>query len=361
MSAFDPKQTSALVQLIAQNTMHAVLGRKEMATKEIEVAVVGGGIGGLAAAISLRRAGLQVSPNASRVLHRLGLADELAKLGVRPLAVRFVDQRDHVEAEFDNGANVTAGVLIGADGIHSTVRESLFGLASPHFTGCMAYRGLVPTDRIKHLDVEVNAQIWMGPGKHIVIYYVAAKRLLNFVGIIEQDTWTRESWTDRGDVKDLRAAFVGWDPNLRAIIDAIDETFIWGLFDRAPLPRWSVGRVSLLGDACHPMLPFMAQGAAQALEDGATLTACLKKYSDVVEALRRYEALRLQRATHIQGMATVNKTRFHLPDGPAQRERDAKMAEGGTDWSIKAIAWIYGYDSAGAADTGDLGLPPWAN
>jgi len=214
MSAFDPKRTSALVQLIAQNTMHAVLGRKEMATKEIEVAVVGGGIGGLAAAISLRRAGFdvhvyeqsramrevgagpQVSPNASRVLHRLGLADELAKLGVRPLAVRFVDQRDHVEAEFDNGANVTAGVLIGADGIHSTVRES---------------------------------------------------------------------------------------------------------------------------------------------------------------------ALRLQRGTHIQGMATANKARFHLPDGAAQRERDAKMAEGGTDWSTKAIAWIYGYDSAAAVDTGDLGLPPWAN
>ena len=406
-----------------------------MANKEIEVAVVGGGIGGLAAAISLLQAGLdvhvleqsramrevgaglQVSPNASRVLHRLGLADKLAKLGVRPSAfhqrrwqdgrtllktpladavvnafghphyqshrgdvlamlvaafpserlhtghrlARFVHQSDCVEAEFDNGTNVTAGVLIGVDGIHSTVRESLFGLTSPHFTGCMAYRGLVPTDRIEHLDVEVNAQIWMGPGKHIVVYYVAAKRLLNFVGIIEQDTWTRESWTDRGDVKDLRAAFVGWDPNLRAIIHAIDETFIWGLFDRAPLPRWSVGRVSLLGDACHPMLPFMAQGAAQALQDGATLTACLKKYSDVVEALRRYEALRLPRATHIQGMARANKIRFHLPDGSAQRERDAKMAEGGTDWSIKAIAWIYGYDSAAAVDTGDLGLPPWAN
>ena len=117
----------------------------------------------------------------------------------------------------------------------------------------------------------------MGPGKHFITYYVAGKRLLNIVGIAEQNTWTGESWTDHGDVKDLRAAFTDWDPNVRAIIETVDETFIWGLFDRAPLPRWSVGRVTLLGDAAHPMLPFMAQGAAQALEDGASLTTCLSK------------------------------------------------------------------------------------
>jgi salicylate hydroxylase len=359
-------------------------------------------------------AGLQVSPNASRILHRLGLADELAKLGVRPLAfhqrrwqdgrtllktplaeavvkafgyphyqshrgdmlamlvaafpserlhtghrlTRLVDRGDCVETEFENGDRVTAGLLIGADGIHSTVCRLLFGEGEPRFTGCVAYRGLIPAERIKHLDIEVTAQLWLGPGKHIIVYYVAAKRLLNFVANIEQAAWTGESWTDRGDVNDLRIGFADWDPQLRAIIDAIEETFIWGLFDRAPLKNWSIGRVTLLGDSCHPMLPYIAQGAAQALEDGATLTACLKKCSDVVEALRRYEALRLPRATHIQGMATTNKTRFHLPDGSAQRERDARMAEGGTDWSIKAIAWIYGYDSAAAVDTGDLGLPP---
>ena len=181
---------------------------------------------------------------------------------------------------------------------------------------------------------------------------------MNFVANIEQASWTGESWTDRGDVNDLRIGFAEWDPQLRAIIDSIEETFIWGLFDRASLKNWSVGRVTLLGDSCDPMLPYIAQGAAQAFEDGATLTACLKKYPDAVEALRRYEALRLPRATHIQGMATANKTRFHLPDGPAQIERDTKMAQGGTDWSIKAIAWIYGYDLAAAVDTGDLGLPP---
>lgn len=109
------------------------------------------------------------------------------------------------------------------------------------------------------------------------MYYVAGKRFINFVANIEKASWTSESWTDRGDVNDLRAGFADWDPKLRAIIDSIEETFIWGLFDRAPLKNWSVGRVTLLGDSCHPMLPYIAQGAAQALEDGATLTACLKK------------------------------------------------------------------------------------
>jgi salicylate hydroxylase len=124
------------------------------------------------------------------------------------------------------------------------------------------------------------------------------------------------------------------------------------------LPRWSVGRVTLLGDACHPMLPYMAQGAAQAIEDGVGLTACLAKIGDIPGALTHYEKMRLPRASRIQGMSAANKTRFHLPDGPAQKERDAKMAAGVTDWSIKAITWIYNYDAAAAVETGDLGLPP---
>jgi salicylate hydroxylase len=396
-----------------------------------QVAVIGGGIGGLGAALSLLRtgldvhvyeqahalrevgAGIQVSPNASRVLHGLGLGDRLAKLGVRPFAfhvrrwddgrtlvktplgdtvieafgfphyqshradvlamlinalpaerlhighrlISFTDRGDRVETTFENGERITADILVGADGIHSTVRRLLFGAASPNFTGCICYRGLIPTERIKHLDVEVDAQRWMGPGKHIIIYYVAAKRLLNFVGTIEQDTWTGESWTDRGDVKELRAAFIDWDPHLRAIIETIDETFIWGLFDRAPLSRWSVGRVTLLGDACHPMLPFMAQGAAQALEDGVSLTVCLTTIDDVPTALSHCEKIRLPRTSRIQTMSAANKTRFHLPDGPAQQERDAKMADGSTDYSVRAIAWVYSYDAATAVKTGDLGLP----
>jgi salicylate hydroxylase len=387
----------------------------------VSVAIVGGGIGGLAAALSLLRAGVdvhvyeqakaltevgagvQISPNASRILHRLGLAEELARLGVKPLAwhqrrwddgrtllrtplaeamevafgfphyqlhrfdvletlaralpserlhvghrfVAVVDDGDRVVMEFENGRRVTTDALVGADGIHSAVRRAVFGPENPHFTGCVAYRGLIPADRLAHLDLEVTAQVWMGPGKHFVHYFVQSRRLVNFVAIMEKEAWTRESWTDRGEVADALAAFEGWHPQVRSILGAVDETFIWALFDRKPMARWAVGRVTLLGDACHAMLPFLAQGAAQAIEDGATLAACLSKIGarGVPEALHRYEKLRLPRASRVQGLSEANKKRFHLPDGPDQRKRDAEMAGGTTDWSLRAVAWLYGHDA----------------
>ncbi len=387
----------------------------------MRAAVVGGGIGGLAAALSVLDAGLsvdvyeqsseisevgagiQVSPNASRILLGLGLGDELARMGVEPLArhqrrwddgrtllrmplgdamleafgaplyyahradliaalmaaiapervhvghrlVGFAERDDCVEATFANGARVEADLLIGADGIHSTMREALFGPQSPRFSGCVAYRGLVPAEQLGHLGLEVTSQVWMGPGGHFVHYFVQGQRLVNFVAIVERDTWTRETWTDRGDVADALAAYDGWHPQVRAILGAVDETFVWALFDRPPLPRWTRGRVALLGDACHPMLPFMAQGAAQAIEDGATLAACLADDggSDVPGALSRYESLRRPRATRLQELSAANKIRFHLPDGPEQERRDAEMASGKTDWSLRAVAWLYGHDA----------------
>ena len=388
----------------------------------VSVAIIGGGLGGLTAALSLLRtgvdvhvyeraktlsevgAGVQISPNASRVLHRLGLADSLAQLGVKPLAwhqrrwddgrtllrtplagaveaafgfphyqmhradvlatlvrafpperlhighrlTALTDRGDHIEAMFENGVHVEAHALVGADGIHSTVRHILFGPEQPRFTGCVAYRGLVPAARLAHLDLEVASQVWMGPGKHFVHYYVQSGRLVNFVGVIDQDSWMRESWTDRGELADALAAFEGWHPQLRSILEAADETFIWALFDRKPMARWSVGRATLLGDACHAMLPFMAQGAAQAIEDGATLAACVSGVGarDIPAALSRYEALRLPRASRVQALSEANKTRFHLPDGAAQLARDAEMMRGATDWSLKAVAWLYGHDAA---------------
>jgi len=391
-----------------------------MSHNELSVAVIGGGIGGLAAGLSLLKAGvdvhvyeqaralsevgagIQVSPNASRVLHRLGLAEALAKMGVKPSAwhqrrwddgrtllrtplaeaieaafgfphyqmhradvldalasalpaerlhvghrlTHFHDREDCVAAEFENGTRLRVDALVGADGIHSAVRGILFGPENPRFTGCAAYRGLVPAARLADLDIEVTAQIWMGPAKHFVHYFVQNRRLVNFVAVIEQDTWTRESWTDAGEIADARAAFADWHPQVRGILESVDQTFLWGLFDRKPMARWSKGRVTLLGDACHAMLPFMAQGAAQAIEDGATLAVCLSQVDarEMPAALHRYETLRLPRASRIQALSAGNKTRFHLPDGPTQEERDAEMARGTTDWSRSA--WLYGHDAS---------------
>ena len=204
----------------------------------------------------------------------------------------FVERGEKIEAQFANGVRVKADVLVGADGIHSTVRKLLFGPDAPHFTGCMCYRGLVPAERVAHLEIPVEAQIWMGPGKHFIHYYVRNRELLNFVAVIDTDAWTKELWIERGDVADARAAFAGWHPQLHGILGAVEETFVWGLFDRPPLPRWSVGRATLLGDACHPMLPFMAQGAAQAIEDGAALAALLAGAGPAGRGRRRCNATR---------------------------------------------------------------------
>ena len=393
-----------------------------MADKPLSVAIIGGGIGGLAAALSLLHegldvhvyeqaraigeigAGIQISPNAARILHHFGLADAMAKVGVKPLwrhqrrwddgstlsrgplgdaaEQRFgapyynfhradfisilaaalpaerlhlghrlaflMDDGARVEARFESGASAKSDVLVGADGIHSAVRRSILGQEAPTFTGCIAFRGLVPAERVRSLRLPIEAQNWMGPGKHIVHYFVASQKLVNIVCVIEQDTWTGESWTTRGEVSDVLAAFADWHPQPRALIGAMDETYKWGLFDRPPLERWSVGRVTLLGDSCHAMLPFMAQGAVQSIEDGATLAACLKGVSrgGVAEALRRYQTLRFPRASKLQAMSRANKTNFHRPDGPEQRARDARMAADATDWAFASLAWLYDHDAS---------------
>jgi salicylate hydroxylase len=386
----------------------------------LQIAVIGGGIGGLTAALSLRRAGFEVDlyeqapglthiggginmgPNAARILLRLGLGEGLLREGVRPRSThqrRWDDGRtlqraplnpqceqlygaphitihradllavisagfpaerihlghrlaglaergDHVEAWFENEARITPDILVGADGIHSAVRTALFGKEAPQFAGCVAYRGLVPVERIADLGLELGSQSWVGPGAHLVHYFVSRGRLLKFVGWTEHDEWNREDWTDRATVARALAAFEGWHPQIRRIISAADECFIWALFDRDPLPRWSIGRTTLLGDACHPMYPFMGQGAAQAVEDGAALAACLAAGpQDPAAALRRYEQLRLPRVTRLQQMSRANKLRFHVRDGPGQQARDAEWARAG-DRSPDALRWLYEHDPA---------------
>ena len=382
------------------------------------VTIIGAGIGGLTAALALRQAGCDVhvyeqapeltevggginmGPNAVRVLQRLGVSPALDSVGVRPtftwqrrwqdgrtlqqaplnplceqlygaphltihrrdllaaIAAGFprdhvhLDHRldgftayaDRVEAAFENGARCTADLLVGADGIHSAVRAQLFGDEAPLFAGCVAYRGLVPVERIADLALEIGNQSWLGPGSHLVHYFVSGGRLLNFVGWTEHDSWDREDWTDRATIARALAAFSGWHPQVRRIIAEAGTCFIWALFDRDPLPRWSVGRVTLLGDACHPMYPFMGQGAAQAIEDGATLAACLAACSnDVTAALQRYERARLPRVSRLQAMSRATKVRFHTPDGPEQQARDADWAARG-DRAPETLRWLHAHD-----------------
>jgi salicylate hydroxylase len=403
-----------------------------MTNQRTSIAIIGGGIGGLSAALSLMRAGfnvhvyeqvralrevgagLVISPNASRILFSLGLREAMETACVAPLAWRqrrwrdgqtlllspmaavtpprfghplytahradilgmlaaaFSPDRlhlgrklahmsetgDRVQLTFDDGSTAYANVVVGADGIHSAVRSLLFGPEHPYFTGCVAYRGLVPAEKLAELNLPIESQLWMGPGKHFVHYPVSGGRFINFVCLIERESWTKESWTEPGEVADALNAYTGWHEQVRTLISAVEQTFVWGLFDREPRPRWSVGRVTLLGDACHPMLPFLAQGAAQAIEDAAVLTACLaKSENDIPEALRRYERLRLPRTAKIQTIARGNMVRNHLPDGPEQQKRDAEMAAGQAAWSIGATAWIYDYKADEASES-YLGLPP---
>jgi salicylate hydroxylase len=367
----------------------------------LRVLIIGGGIGGSAAALAMLRAGhkvsvfeqvkaksevgagIQISPNASRLLHRYGLSARLEEIAVRPQAVEarrwddgtllateplgetvatafgaphyhvhradllkvitdaipseslhedkrcigIVDEGNTVIAKFDDGSVAEGDVLVGADGIHSYARNFLFGEEAPQFSGNIAFRGLVPRERIGHLDLKFNTTNWMGPGGHFVHYFVSSGRFLNFVAVSEQSEWRGESWNDRADVNEAIERYSGWNSQIHEILRGADRIFKWALFDRPPLPNWTRRRVTLLGDACHPMLPYMAQGAAQAIEDGASLARCLAEGSaDIKTALRRYETIRLPRTSRVQAMARRNAKIFHLPDGPEQEERDSKMA-----------------------------------
>ena len=355
------------------------------------VIIAGGGIGGLTTALCLAKydwsvlvleqartfttagAGIQLSPNCSRVLHELGLAQALQAQAFLPEGTQFRHWRTgrvitestlgaeiaerygapyyhmhrgdllevlldaaqkHPSIELRTGSAVSdfiqlddgsvqvqvdgrlesAAGLVGADGIHSQVRQSLWGEQAATFTGNIAWRMLVPTAKLPQGMVRPMSTVWWGPGKHFVHYYVRGGDYVNCVCVVEKAGWQVESWTEVGELSELRQDFAGWHPSVLTLINKADpaELYKWALFDRPPMPQWGKGCITLLGDACHPTLPFMAQGAAMAIEDAAVLAACLSQDQSVARAVRRYEDLRRQRTAGIQLGSRRNARVFHL-------------------------------------------------
>jgi salicylate hydroxylase len=362
--------------------------------------VVGAGIGGLTATLSLCRAGhdvtlveqsrqlteigagIQLAPNATRVLRRLDLLDAVAEHSTRPSHVsfrtwsdgseicRYVIGRD-AEEEFgapylqlhradlqrallaavppgalrlattvvgidqdDKGARVTtasgehldADLVVAADGIRSAARQWLLGADEAVFSHTAAYRALLPAAEVADLDLPEYAA-WLGPGRHIVHYWLRNGELLNFVAVFVTDRAAQESWTARAEPGEPSRAFTGWDPRLTTVLDRAGQVFRYGIYTRAPLPRWNVGRVTLLGDSAHAMVPFQAQGAAQAIMDAAVLGDCLTGTApdEVPDALDRYVRRRAPAATAVQAGSARAGHDYHVPDGPEAEERDARL------------------------------------
>ncbi|MGI9322952.1 MAG: FAD-dependent monooxygenase, partial [Pseudomonadales bacterium] len=255
----------------------------------------------------------------------------------------------------------TGDLLLGADGIHSTVSQQLWGASQPSFTGNIAWRALVPAASLPSGLVRPVTSVWWGPGRHLVHYYVRRGELVNCVGVVEKQGWQVESWTEPGDLAELTADFAGWHSDIQCLLQEVDQSSLykWALFDRKPMDNWGQGRVTLLGDACHSTLPFMAQGAAMAIEDAAVLAACLEQGSDVATALQGYEALRRTRTRSVQLGSRRNASLFHLSGIRAWlRNRAARSASG------RSMDRLFRYDALGqemplalAASSGETARP----
>jgi salicylate hydroxylase len=399
-----------------------------------QIAILGGGIGGLAAAAFLHRAGLPctvyeqaaqlteigagvvVAPNAARLLRRLGLlgaftqravrlevgwefrrwqdgavlsAEDLAarcedlygehtytahradllgilRSAVPPESIQLnrrcveVSLRDAPVLRFSDGQVIEPDVLIGADGIHSMVRASLTEATPAVYSGLCAFRGLVPAQNAPAFARKGAQVLWLGPGHHLVHYPISGGRLVNLVAFAPAGDYTVESWTATATMGEFLSEFDGWDPRLIRLIQAAGTLGRWALLDRAPLQRWGLGPVTLLGDAAHPMFPFFGQGAAQAMEDAASLAHYLAAAAGgeappadgpealaeppLIAALRRYEALRIPRTTQLQNVSHARAHVNHLPDGPEQETRDKSFSEADP---LLANGWIYSYDPHG--------------
>jgi 2-polyprenyl-6-methoxyphenol hydroxylase-like FAD-dependent oxidoreductase len=327
-------------------------------------------------------AGIQVSSNATRVLRTLGLGEALARVAVYPegrdyrawdtgerlyytplgaraearfgapyyhahradlLDVllsglgdegfrlsahvdRFEQSKRGVTLVLADGSTASGDVLIGADGIHSTVRGQMFGPEQPRYTGNVAWRGLIPAEKLAHLDLERVTGVWMGPNRSIVQYYVAAGRTFNWIGISRAQHPARESWLAEGRIEDALKEYAGWHSTIRTVIAATPRVLHQALYDREPLRDWRAGRVVLLGDAAHPMMPFYAQGAAQSIEDAYVLAGCLAATPDEPDAaLERYVKLRQPRTAWMQGLSRREEELYQMTDVATIAARNARM------------------------------------
>ena len=236
---------------------------------------------------------------------------ELVQLGKRltSFSQQSVSQQSgRVSLRFADGTTAEADALIAADGVHSLVREALLGRERPRWTGRVAFRTVFPAHLLNGLEID-DCTKWVGPDRHIVIYYINPRRdEVYFVTSTPEPGFDIESWSSKGDMAELRAAYADFHPQVRGVLAACPEAHKWALVERDPLPRWGEGRVYLLGDACHPMTPYMAQGAASAIEDAAILARCLQgcDRDRVPHALRTYEATRKPRTSHIQMISALN-------------------------------------------------------
>jgi salicylate hydroxylase len=386
------------------------------------IAIAGAGIAGLTTALALLQqgfkvdvleqaaqlgelgAGLQISPNGSRVLLALGLGDALqscvsqargkeirmwntgqrwklfnlgddclARFGApywmvhrgdlhrvlldafearsdRPvrLNARVVQARNTasgVTFGLNDGSEHNARALLAADGVHSVLREQLLGEDKAQFTGLLAWRGLVPVDRVSaHLRAQVGTN-WVGPGAHVITYPVRAGQLMNVVGIIEREGWRSESWTERGTHAELLQDFGHWHADVCELMSAIEQPFKWALLGRAPQTGWAQGNICLLGDAAHPTLPFLAQGANMAIEDAAVMARCLALDEPTEHALARFEKLRWQRTADIVNRSRDNAQRFHNPQlSDPVKAVDYVSSEWAPEKVRRRYDWMFEYD-----------------
>ncbi|MDR7301978.1 FAD-dependent monooxygenase [Haloactinomyces albus] len=355
-------------------------------------------------------AGIQIAPNAANLLHRLGLANDLGEVAIRaealemrrwqdgsvlrrmPLGgrseeffgapyyvvhradlhhvlleslpvetvrlgkrcVAIEESPEHVELFFEDGTTRVADVVVGADGIHSVVRGNLVADA-PRFSGQTIYRGVIPAERMPLFDDDPRVLMWLGPNRHCVCYPISGGKQISFAATAPATDRGVESWSAEGDVAELLGAYDGWHEQVRHIIEAAPTVGRWALHDRDTAESWSTRRSTIMGDAAHPMLPFMAQGANQAIEDAMALAACLEQASPhtTAEALLHYAEVRKDRTNQVHRISRDNTEMLHLPDGTEQRHRDRVLSENADP---RSRAWLYGYDAESAVKDNPAGL-----